>query len=333
MRLTFDTSEVPLNKGFETWRNFASELFLPLGIERTAEFDTPFNIRAETLLLNQVIFLNWKYHSPSHGEHFTFVRDKQHISTDPDDFYLIGYSANKPVTIRQGNKERTSRPGDLTLLDTARPHELLNKSNGSGFTLYVPRALLQDRLAIAETKGPRIVPGNLGIAHLLTTFCTALPTALQQPVSPAQLQVISEQILSLITMAFQPSPEGTEIARPGITDIRYEAILRCIDENLHKTDISPQWVAVQLHISRRYLTQLLTQHETSFQEQLRNRRLARVATVLSSPAMKHLTVFEIAHHYGFRNASHFSRCFSQYYGMSPQEFRATASLNPGGLDQ
>lgn len=323
---TLDTSSVVPDKAFELWCNFVSSSFLPIDIHRNAAFEAPFDLKVRSTALDKVFFLDWRYQSPFYSDTFRFIRTRNHIVGDPEDYYYLGYTEAKPVTVIQDGKESISYPGSFTLLDTSRPHEIRNPHSGSGFTLYFPRSILQDKLSLPDSTGPRVVPANTGIARLLRLMCTELPETIQHVSSPDTLKILAEQIITLTSLAFQPSSTGLELAQPTLCSLRYNSILKCIDENLHRPDLSPSWVADQLSISRRYLTQLLTDHRTSFNEQRRLRRLQRIAADLAEPRMTQITVLEIAQRYGFSNASHFSRCFKAQFGISPLEYRVMTVL-------
>jgi AraC-like DNA-binding protein len=108
----------------------------------------------------------------------------------------------------------------------------------------------------------------------------------------------------------------------SLSQLRFQAIKDFIGLHLHDAELSPDHLVQALGISRSYLYKLFVQYDFSFQEHIRTRRLAQIAAELRKPCMNKSSITDIALHYGFNNASHFSRCFTQQYGESPRNYRA-----------
>ena len=79
--------------------------------------------------------------------------------------------------------------------------------------------------------------------------------------------------------------------------------------------------AAALGISPRYVNDLLSDENTSFQRHVLTERLAHCERDLSSPMLAHRHVSEIAFAWGFNDLSHFGRVFREHYGMSPRDWR------------
>ena len=72
--------------------------------------------------------------------------------------------------------------------------------------------------------------------------------------------------------------------------------------------------------SPRQLQRAFTQFgESTFREDLRARRMAVAAELLSQPAIQ---VGEVARQVGYRQPSHFARAFRCLYGVPPTAFRS-----------
>jgi AraC-like DNA-binding protein len=76
-----------------------------------------------------------------------------------------------------------------------------------------------------------------------------------------------------------------------------------------------------LGISPRYVNDLLSDEDASFQRHVLKERLAQCARDLASPMLAHRQVGEIAFAWGFNDLSHFGRVFREHYGASPREWR------------
>jgi AraC-like DNA-binding protein len=94
-----------------------------------------------------------------------------------------------------------------------------------------------------------------------------------------------------------------------------------IDQNLTDPDLTPAAVAAAVHISPRYLYQLLARQKVAAAALIRDRRLQACREDLADPAMREYPVSAIAARWGFSSAAHFSRVFRGVYGITPGQYR------------
>ena len=104
-------------------------------------------------------------------------------------------------------------------------------------------------------------------------------------------------------------------------------IKRYIDAHLDDAGLTPERIAAAHHISRRRLYTLFEAESSGVREWIRERRLERCRRDLRDAALLHATVTTIAMRWGFVDASHFSHCFREAYGMPPRDYRAAAILH------
>ncbi|MFC3161625.1 helix-turn-helix transcriptional regulator [Chryseobacterium arachidis] len=83
-------------------------------------------------------------------------------------------------------------------------------------------------------------------------------------------------------------------------------------------------MAEQLHLSPRYLSDLLRQETGKTALELIH--LALISEAKNSLRLGNQTVSEIAYELGFENSSYFARLFKKQTGMTPVEYRK-AQLN------
>ena len=104
-------------------------------------------------------------------------------------------------------------------------------------------------------------------------------------------------------------------------EIFMNKILKIINENLSNSELSVELLASHVGMSRvhmhRKLKELTSQSAGDF---IRGIRLKQAALMLSE---KKVTISEVAYAAGFRNVSHFSTSFKDFYGISPSEYIKT----------
>jgi AraC-like DNA-binding protein len=101
---------------------------------------------------------------------------------------------------------------------------------------------------------------------------------------------------------------------------RLYLLARVVIMRYYRTSLTIEAVAKSLASSPRQLQRAFAQFGNStFRGDLRARRMATAAELLSQPAIQ---VCDVARQVGYRQPSHFARAFRCLYGVSPTVFRA-----------
>lgn len=97
-----------------------------------------------------------------------------------------------------------------------------------------------------------------------------------------------------------------------------EKVVKLINENISDPDLSVEFLAENIGISRvhlyRKLKELTNQSPSDF---IKTIRIKQAAVQLANQKVQ---VSEVAYSVGFSNLSHFSNSFKEYYGISPTEY-------------
>ncbi len=118
------------------------------------------------------------------------------------------------------------------------------------------------------------------------------------------------------------SDPSLEAMRPHTFQERRRLYLlaRVVIMRYYRTSLTIEAVAKSLASSPRQLQRAFAQFGNgTFREDLRARRMAAAAELLSQPAVQ---VCDVARLVGYRQPSHFARAFRCLYGVSPTVFRA-----------
>jgi YesN/AraC family two-component response regulator len=118
-------------------------------------------------------------------------------------------------------------------------------------------------------------------------------------------------------------PEASDDPATQIEDAFIQKFRAVVEANLDDPDFDVSSLCKALGISRtqlhRKMTALTGMSTSEFQKSI---RLNRAQTLLQSTDQN---VSEIAYAVGFRDPNYFSKAFSNAYGLSPSQFRASAS--------
>ncbi len=115
-----------------------------------------------------------------------------------------------------------------------------------------------------------------------------------------------------------------DIAQPTVEPARYDLAQAFIRQNLADAALNPAAVATELGLSQRTLARIFARRGITIERSIWSSRLAGAKGDLADPRLHERTITEIAFAWGFNDAAHFSRAFSNAFGLSPTRFRAMA---------
>ncbi len=193
----------------------------------------------------------------------------------------------------------------------------------------MPQAWLEKYLPDPGALLARPISANEGWgAPLGSLIETMLSTGLDN--SPLPRSLIAEQVGTLLTLA-----TGFHEPAPGQRSSRHRGqlartILSRIESDFADTDLTPEQVARDIGISKRYLQSLLAGSGTNFVAELNAARLDHAADRLADPRAAALQIAEIAYQAGFLDPGYFTRLFRKRFGVGPKEWRAAEVARRGG---
>ena len=185
----------------------------------------------------------------------------------------------------------------------------------------------------------RLIRQNVRISHLPIILLTAKGTDrdrieglqttadayITKPFNIALLQTIVSNLL-LRQEKLRNTFKGNELPTDQITtpeiqsadEKLLERLVKCINDNLDNPDLTSEYLASEVGLSRvhlyRKLKELTNQSATNY---IRNIRLTKAAELLRQ---KKCSISEVAYLVGYRTPNHFSTAFKELYGVSPSEY-------------
>jgi AraC-like DNA-binding protein len=233
------------------------------------------------------------------------------------------YARHGALKTRMGGKRFTVRPGEFVLLDNTRFYQMEMDTAHEALDLMMPLGWLDRYLPdpgalLARPISARPKTGNGGWGAPLGSLLETMAEGIDR--TPLPRPMIAEQVGTLLTLAtgFHEAPSESrhrqQLARQ---------ILRRIETDYADPDLSPERLAAELGISKRYLQQLLAGSGTSFVQELTATRLDRASDMLTDRRAGALSVGEIAFRCGFLDPGYFARAFRKRFGRTPREWRST----------
>ncbi len=227
------------------------------------------------------------------------------------------YARNGALKTRVGGKRFTVRPGEFVLLDNTRFYQMEMDTAHEAVDLMMPLGWLDRYLPDPGALLGRPVSAREGWGAPLGSLLETMAEGIDM--TPLPRPMIAEQVGTLLTLATGFHEPAAESRHRGQLARR---ILRRIETDFADPDLSPERLAAELGISRRYLQTLLAGSGTSFVQELTATRLDRASDMLSDPRAGALTVGEIAFRCGFLDPGYFARAFRKRFGVTPSAWRA-----------
>ena len=216
----------------------------------------------------------------------------------------------------QNGAEVVLRPGDSTVIDSARPWSSCCTADCVRLYLRVPRWAMENRLRtrnipIAKRISGRTIPGAT-LSRLLLSLYKNADWMKDEELSLA-LDTYFETLAACIT--------GEKALLHSAADLS-RRILQFIDTHLSEPMLGPAEVAAAMGISVRHLHRVFSASGTTLGDYVRLQRLEQCRLDLANPVLQSRTITDIAFCHGFSDAAHFSHLFRQYFGISARAFRA-----------
>lgn len=230
------------------------------------------------------------------------------------------YARKGALKTRMSGKRFTVEPGQFVLLDNTRFYQMEMDEAHECLDLMMPMGWIEKYLPDPGALLARPIAASSGwgapLGSLLEIMLSGLDT------SPLPRSLIAEQVGALLTLATgfhepAPSKHKGQLAR---------AILRRIESDFADPELTPEGVARDVGISKRYLQSLLAGTGTNFVAELNAARLDHAADRLADPRAASLQIAEIAYQAGFLDPGYFTRLFRKRFGVGPKEWRASQSV-------
>lgn len=248
-----------------------------------------------------------------------YERNEQHIRKSDNDDYLVTLMTKGQTIVEQMDRSCKIGPGDLCLLDTARPYRFDYPLPYQAIHLKVPRDELDRRLPDAGTVAASRVAGGGSYARLAATMLQSTVELLADDTNaPRQIE---PTLLDLIALAFDES-----FADQDKSSDRYAQIVTraqtIISERLFDPGFDISNVPMAIGVSSRSLYRAFAQQGSTPARYLATKRLEVARDMILSARFS--SVSEVAMACGFNEFSHFSRAFKTHFGITPRDMMEQA---------
>lgn len=255
------------------------------------------------------------------------ARNWERVASVHDAAYALVFPLTGCVAFSQDGRIGIARPGEYVLLSELAFYELSSDKTARFLMLRIPAPELRGRLVSVEDHISRRFKPNEQMTRLLAEMIRSVAEMfIEAP--PPNPQALATELVSFVALTIGAEDRG---AATDVRNARYHLRRRIVDfieSHLGDQSLSPKKIAASSRISLSYLYSLFNDNETTVSQFVQTKRLQRAYEILVADPKGHRTVSEVAYEVGFKNVSHFSRCFSRHFKAAPRDVRQAPSAAP-----
>ncbi len=303
-RLYYVTTGLDEATAFATWSAVLAPLFEPRAAGPGKKTPTG---SASGVIIGSIIIAKVAFTTQD------FVRDTGRIAATPDHLLLHLYLTggfNGEIT----GQQTTIGPGKVAMIDLAHPVNTRAFASNT-ISLIVPRVLLGD--APLQRMKPKLDPFR---NDLLAAHIRSLQERSAQ-LTEADVEATVADTVDFLKRLLTAAPDDKFEQQKKADDTILALTEAAIRDNLASPDLSPEWLAQRLDISRATLYRVLAEHG-GIMKHVQERRLLAVQAALSDP-LETRRLSKLAADLGFSSEAHFSRSFRARFGTTASAYRKT----------
>ncbi|WP_341207580.1 helix-turn-helix domain-containing protein [uncultured Sphingomonas sp.] len=256
----------------------------------------------------------------SHGRHSprTVRRTQKTASRDGFDGIALQLTQEGYWQGRTRDRSLSGEPGAVALFDFRQSFTLSDIGDRSFVNVLIPRASARRTIEDPASLHGSLAVGAKGAA--LAGFLDGL-IAHAPAVRAAHTSALSNVLMELVALTFDASDDGRLVEQKSPDRRLMDRVERLIGQRLSARDLTPEWIADKLGVSR---SQLYSASPSGgIVRLIWDRRLAAVHAALIDPSEQR-TIATLSGLFGFASNAHFSRAYTKRYGVSPSAARKAA---------
>lgn len=249
------------------------------------------------------------------------VRSSHSIRVDQRDAVFVCLIKEGSGYTFQGADCMLHQPGDVVIYDTASPYGHGFPGDMSMTVLDIPRETFEMSVGKWRYQDLVKIDHGTGVTRWAVQQIGKLlgqPSSLNDRVN----EQLATRILELLQSMLYLNDGGTAAGKSTLhTLLRAKAY---IEEHLSDDDLDSDGVSRTMRLSPRQLSRVFELEGMPVTRYIWSRRLERCRAELRDPALRHLSVSEIAFRWGFNHSAHFSRSYRARFNETPTQTRLNA---------
>lgn len=288
----------------------ASSILVPLRV--TAPAGQPFRARLTSAGAGPLVAARIR------GTAHVVSRQARAITSADPGLLKVTFHRRGMATVTQDGRDGRAKPGELVVVDMARPYHLAVDDFCDVVVIGVPRPFLGAHAELISRRTATPLEADSGTRAVLAATMSGLGDHLDALPGPAGRH-LGDALTSLLIAAFtESSAERADVA----SDLT-ERILTYALANLADPTLSVASVARRHGISTRHLHQLFRRRDRTFAAWVRHERLRRIRRDLLDPDLAQQTAAAIATRWGIADPRHLGRALKAEFGLTAADIRGS----------
>jgi len=247
-----------------------------------------------------------------------FQRTSSTMARNGMDHFMIQFYEFGEQYVDVGGRQIRHDTSSMLVYDLAREFSGVAE-RFANLSLIIPRELVTQNVRCPNDQHLRHFTTRDPLVSILHDYLQSAfrnATNLSMPEAADVGRVALELSVACLNAGGKPH-EGAARANRMATMI---AARQLIERNLSNPDLSPDWIAGQIGVSRATLYRMF-EHLGGIVIFIRDMRLRRAYRQLQDPVAAHCSILNIALNAGYGSDTAFGRAFKNRYGLTPRDVR------------
>jgi AraC family transcriptional activator of tynA and feaB len=293
------------------WQDALCEAYFPLDVRAIDGYEQPARLFAQDL---PHVRVGGASCGPMSIRHLP-----EHISVgNCKDLFHLAIPLTASLRISQRGREAIVRRGDLAMTSTAEPYTYEQEGPSRLYTLVFEGRILREYNSRIDDLTAMTFSGALPEVQLFTSYARTLCDVAAN-LSLDAVENATNSLLDMLKMVLVCG-QGQSVKSSSLRVAHAQIALRIIAKRFRETGFGVRELAEEFGCTPRYLQQIFQERNESLSDIIRTRRLNEAKRMLRDSTLNGLNISQVGYRVGFSNADHFSKCFSNRYGMTPRDF-------------
>lgn len=237
---------------------------------------------------------------------------------------LVSLHKEGVALVAQGGRESRIEPGDVFVIDPARPFSI-ETGEVRSHSVYLPTSAVRALVPQLDDLTALAIRCDNGAGAMFRAAVDELFASVAVLKEEAADR-IGEALPYLLAAALAPQGAAAEPATSRLRRLHQRRILQFVRDHLGDPQLDAETIARGVNLSPRHVYDLFSGEAEPLMKRVWSERLERCARDLREPSLRARTVGSIAYQWGFSDVSHFSRAFKLRFGTTPREWRKAAAV-------
>lgn len=309
-RVALDAGGANGREAFEQWHEVCRPVFEVEPSDTLRSFQAVYEFyEVDGLVFNHTHYSAASYH-----------RTPRHVERGGREFFTLQLLLRGREVGESNGHPLLMAPDRIVLRDWSRPHHSFSEA-AEQVSVIIPqeRITARDRLHDREPAASWSTqsPQGMMLANALMFVWRSLPSA-----SASDAPAISSGLLGLINGLLSPDPAPTESRR--MQQAHLAAMKSFLRQRLWDVDLGVDHLVRAFHHSRPTIYRMFGD-SGGVRAFIQEQRLAAILQDLKQRDNPSLSLTQVAHKWGFRDAAYFHRAFKKRFGLTPGQVALRAS--------